>query len=55
MTAQSGQLLALDNDWSASQDCIARQLHGRLVSSAMNCAASARVIPARTMRVDKFS
>ena len=55
VTAQSGQFLALGNDGSVSQDCIARQLQGRLVSSAMYCAASARVIPARSMSAYKFS
>jgi len=55
VTAQSGQFLALGNDGAVSQDCIARQLQGRLVSSAMYCAASARVIPARSMSAYKFS
>jgi len=55
VTAQSGQLLELDSDVSVSQDCIALQLQGRFVSSAIYCAASARVIPARLMSADRFS
>lgn len=45
--AQSGHVLELSNSGFASHACTVRQLHGRLVSSAMYRAACARVISAR--------